>query len=180
MLITLAAGYIGISLGTNDCPSCVIANMFDSSGDASTEDESSQEVVWSVTDLNGQEITNQDLKGKVSVVMYWATWCGGCKKEIPDLVALREEFPSNELEIIGLSFDKEHKDLKTYAEAAGINYRIARITPSVKESLGEADAIPTVFILDQKGRVQFSHSGVIGKTILAERVRSLMPRKNEA
>jgi len=125
-------------------------------------------------DTDGKLITSNDLSGKVGVLVYWATWCGGCKKEIPDLVALRQEFADSELEIIGLSVDKPHKDLKAYAEAAGINYRVARVTPSIVETFGQAESIPTLIIIDQEGRVQFRHSGFMEKAALAERVRSLL------
>lgn len=174
------AAWIGVSLGTSDCPSCVVTNLASgmfSPGPAEDPEVATPAVAkanWSAVDLDGELVTSEDLQGKVSVLVYWATWCGGCKSEIPDLVALREEFPTNEVEIIGLSFDEEHKDLKSYARKVGINYRIARVTPSIVETFGNADAIPTLLIIDQEGRIQFRHTGVVGQHALSERVRSLL------
>ncbi|EDY82404.1 antioxidant, AhpC/TSA family [Verrucomicrobiia bacterium DG1235] len=180
-LITIAAFWIGISLGTKDCPSCVVVNMAESAFGAN-EDQTARkpelpsvkEANWTAVDIQGNLISSTDLEGKVGVFVYWATWCGGCKKEIPDLVALREEFSPDEVEIIGLSVDEKHKDLKAYAEAVGINYRIARVTPSVVEAFGQAEAIPTLLIVDQEGRIQFRHTGIVNKDTLSERVRSLL------
>lgn len=129
---------------------------------------------WTAVDTHGKTISSTDLEGKVGVFVYWATWCGGCKTEIPSLVALRKEFSPNEVEIVGLSVDEAHKDLNAYAEAVGINYRIARVTPTIIETFGRADAIPTLLIVDQEGRVQFRHTGIVDKDILSERVRSLL------
>lgn len=180
VLITIAAFWIGISLGTNECPSCVVANVaksaFESETDpiAQTPEPIVKKVNWSAVDTEGKLITSNDLDGKVGVIVYWATWCGGCKSEIPDLVALRKEFSPDDVEIIGLSFDEAHKDLEAYANAVGINYRIARITPSVIDTFGNADSIPTLLIVDQEGRIQFRHTGIVNKETLSERVRSLL------
>lgn len=180
ILITIAAFWVGISLGTDECPNCVVSNVVRSAfaNEPATADESKSIVAtkanWSTIDTNGKLITSNDLDGKVSVLVYWATWCGACKKEIPDLIALREEYAAADVAIIGLSFDEAHKDLSAYAEAAGINYQVARITPSIIETFGNADSIPTLLILDQEGRVQFKHVGVVNHETLSERVRSLL------
>ncbi|MBK1877727.1 TlpA family protein disulfide reductase [Pelagicoccus mobilis] len=180
VLIAIAASWIGISLGTNECPSCVVANVaskaFTSDTDSGAElsEPATKKVNWSTVDTDGQLVTSNDLDGKVSVLVYWATWCGGCKKEIPDLIALRDEFSPTDVAIIGLSFDEAHKDLDAYAKATGINYRLARITPSIIDTFGNADSIPTLMIIDQEGRIQFRHTGFVNKDTLTERVRSLL------
>ncbi len=180
VLITIAAFWIGIRLGTDDCPSCVVVDVASS---AFTSDEPTivaQETApvkkanWSTVDTNGKLFTSNDLDGKVGVLVYWATWCGGCKSEIPDLVALRKEFATSDVEIVGLSVDEAHKDLSAFADKVGINYRIARVTPSIVDTFGHAEAIPTLLIVDQEGRIQFRHTGVVSKDTLSERVRSLL------
>lgn len=185
VLITIAAAWIGISLGTNDCPSCVISNVAKevfSSEEVSSKVKAIEPVAkkanWTAIDTAGKLITSNDLDGKVSVLVYWATWCGGCKKEIPSLKALREEFGENEVEIIGLSVDDEHKDIDAYAKAVGINYRIARVTPSIVETFGQPDAIPTLLIIDQEGRIQFRHTGIVDQETLSERIRSLLATRH--
>lgn len=180
VLITVAAVWFGISLGTKDCPSCVITNVAKNAfePDAETVTETKKpapvNVNWSTVDTKGELITNSDLEGKVSVLVYWATWCGACKSEIPSLVALRNEFSDSDLEIIGLSVDEPHKDLDAFAKSKGINYRIARVNASVIETFGHADSIPTLIIVDQEGRIQFRHNGVVNAEALSERVRSLL------
>lgn len=180
VLITIAASWIGIQLGTDDCPSCVVSNLADKA--FATADAAEVKAVaapvkkanWSTVDTNGKLFSSNDLEGKVGVLVYWATWCGGCKSEIPALVALRKEFAQSDVEIVGLSVDEAHKDLAAYAKSAGINYRIARVTPSIIDTFGQADSIPTLLIVDQEGRIHFRHTGLVSKDALSERVRSLL------
>ncbi|MDQ8182479.1 TlpA disulfide reductase family protein [Pelagicoccus sp. SDUM812005] len=180
VLITIAAFWIGIQLGTDDCPSCVVSNLADKA--FATADAAEVKAVaapvkkanWSTVDTNGKLFSSNDLEGKVGVLVYWATWCGGCKSEIPALVALRKEFAQSDVEIVGLSVDEAHKDLAAYAKSAGINYRIARVTPSIIDTFGQADSIPTLLIVDQEGRIHFRHTGLVSKDALSERVRSLL------
>lgn len=180
ILITIVAAWIGISLGTNQCPSCVIENVAGNAFGSSPPHKAKaalpvvRNVNWSVEDTAGKQVTSEDVNGKVSVLVYWATWCGACKNEIPDLIALRDEFSSSEVEIIGLSVDEPQKDLAAFAAKKGINYRIARVNQSIIDSFGQADAIPSVLILDQMGSIQFRHTGNVGKEILIERVRNLL------
>lgn len=181
VLITIAASWIGISLGTKDCPSCVVSDIARSAFNDNAETNAAELAAshppkprWSVTDTNGELITNEELQGKVSVLVYWATWCGGCKKEIPDLVALRKEFSEDQVFMVGLSVDKPYKDLQAYRKAMGINYRVARVNDSVFEAFGTPDGIPTLLIVDQEGRIQFRHTGIVTLETLSERVRTLL------
>lgn len=181
-LISICAIWVGVSLGTDRCPSCVIGdiskNALSLGNDAPRAETAKAEIppapAWTAIDTNGSEISSRELQGKVSVVVYWASWCGGCKREIPDLVALRERFTDSELEVIGLSVDEPHKDLEAFANRYGINYRIARVTPSVNDAFGRVENIPTLFILDKQGHIQFRHTGHISVETLSERVRNLL------
>ena len=188
LLIGIAAVWIGVSLGTNRCPECVIRDMakdalgIDRESDTAVTANASKHSLpsWNAVDIEGKQLSNEDLTGRVSVVMYWASYCTGCKNEIPDLVALRNEFPESEVAIVGLSVDDPHKDLLAFAHDRGINYRVARVNDSITSAFGRIDSIPTLFILDQSGQVQFKFAGHLTKDLLAERIRNLLPSGNHA
>ena len=55
--------------------------------------------------LDGRTITTDDLRGKVILVNFWATWCGPCRAEIPDLIKLQARYPDH-LQVIGVSADE--------------------------------------------------------------------------
>lgn len=184
VLITIAAFWIGIRLGTEDCPSCIVVDVASGAFANDEPDAPAQATTpapkanWSAVDTEGKLFTINDLDGKVGVLVYWATWCAGCKSEIPDLIALRKEFATSDVEIVGLSVDEAHKDLDAYAKKEGINYRIARVNPSIVDAFGHAESIPTLLIVDQEGRIHFRHTGVVSKDALSERVRSLLATRH--
>ena len=183
LLIGIVAGWVGISLGTNRCPSCVVGGIVKTALGTPSQCERPKDAkipatalpAWQVTDIRGQTFSSDEFQGKVGVVVYWATYCSGCKKDIPDLVAIRKEFPEHEVVMIALSVDDEAKDLPAFAEAKGINYRIARVNDSVKHAYGKIDSIPTIVLIDPQGKVHFQFAGQIAHDTLAERIRTLLP-----
>ncbi len=179
-IVGILAVYLGISMGTKSCPLCVAGSIAgkalgsDSAyapGEIVTESELAD---WSVTCLDGSEVSSADLKGKVGVVVYWATWCAPCVKEIPTLVALRNEFDKEAVEILGISVDSPGKDLKPFLNAKGINYEIARQNESMEEAFGQVRYLPTMFILDKDGKVHYQHTGLVSKDVIQDQIQSLL------
>src|SRR5215510_726537 len=76
--------------------------------------------------LDGTSTNLHDLLGnnKVVLINFWATWCGPCRKEIPDLVALQNEYKDKGLEVIGLSVDDpgDKAEVKNFPREFSINY----------------------------------------------------------
>jgi len=71
-----------------------------------------------MTDIEGRRISTADLKGKVVIVNFWATWCPPCRAEIPDLVALQAKY-GGQLQVIGVSQDEGPLDgVKRFAQTS--------------------------------------------------------------
>jgi peroxiredoxin len=66
------------------------------------------------TALDGQNVDLSKLKGKVVLIDFWATWCGPCVAELPDVKKAYEEFHSQGFEVIGISFDKDRSKLERF------------------------------------------------------------------
>jgi glutathione peroxidase-family protein len=116
----------------------------------------------SVIDVELQAVTGAPIKlssypGKVLVVNLWATWCGPCRLEIPELVKLYKEFRSQGLEVVGLSTENpaaSAEDVKRFVQDYKVNYRIGWATPEVSMTLMQGrDAIPQSFVVSRSGRV---------------------------
>ena len=113
---------------------------------------------WKLKDVNGQEVSSDQFKGKVVVVDFWATWCGPCRMEIPGYVALQKKYGRDRLAIIGMSVDQQGPGVvKKFIQANKVDYQIVMADETVQEAFAGDEginAIPTTFIIDQAGNIQ--------------------------
>ena len=123
--------------------------------------------------LDGRTITTDDLYGKVTLVNFWATWCGPCRAEIPDLIELQARYPDH-LQIIGVSVDEGPVQVvEDFATEYGINYPIVMRTPELDRAFPGVMALPTSFIVDPDGRVVQTHIGLINPGVFEQETRFL-------
>lgn len=115
---------------------------------------------FALRDLNGKELKLSDLKGKVVILDFWATWCPPCKKQIPHLIQLRKTTKTEELAIIGIS-DEPVQKIRAFAEKTNINYSLASIKDdsTLPEPFSEVTSIPTLFLIDANGIIEIALSG---------------------
>jgi peroxiredoxin len=125
---------------------------------------------FTLADLKGQKISLSDLRGKVVLLNFWGTWCGPCKREIPDFVSLSKKHKKNGLEIIGVTLSSGSPDkIKDFSEKWNINYTLltdinGNETQSVTARYGQATSqpitgIPTTFIIDRDGYIRQRYVG---------------------
>jgi cytochrome c biogenesis protein CcmG/thiol:disulfide interchange protein DsbE len=107
--------------------------------------------------VSGAPIKLSSYSGKVLVVNLWATWCGPCRLETPELVKLHKEFKSKGVEVVGLSTenpDASAESVRQFVQNYNVDYRIGWATPEVAITLMQGrDAIPQSFIIARDGRV---------------------------
>ncbi|MBI3194365.1 MAG: TlpA family protein disulfide reductase [Ignavibacteriae bacterium] len=126
---------------------------------------------FSFTDANGQTTNFDSFKGKVTLVNFWATWCGPCKMELPDLIALSKEYADRNVRFIGISTDRGSdvvEDVRTFVQKSGITYQIVIANDEIESAYGNVNAIPTTFIVDENGKIVDSFIAVRSKTFFAE------------
>ena len=108
-------------------------------------------------DAKGAPFKLADFFGKVMVVNLWATWCGPCRREIPELVKLHKEFHSRGVEMIGLSTenpDTSAEKVRKFIQDFQIDYRIGWAPVEVGAPLMQGhDAIPQTFVISRDGRI---------------------------
>jgi len=124
--------------------------------------------------LDGKALTLADSRGKVILLNFWATWCGPCRAEIPDLIALQQKY-KDQLQIIGLVVDDDDAALiKKVVTETQINYPVAISSPEVRMHYGGIAALPTSFVLDAQGRVVQKHEGLRDPVLYELEIRSLL------
>ena len=114
---------------------------------------------FSVTTLDGRQISSADLKGKVVLVNFWATWCPPCRAEIPDLMELQAHY-GDKLVVLGISDDDPPvENVKKFVADQKISYPVAMSTPELRKIFKGVVALPTTFVLDPDGRLEQKHVG---------------------
>lgn len=107
--------------------------------------------------LSGQPIKLSDYSGKVLVLNVWATWCGPCRSEIPELVKLYKEFRGQGLEVVGLSTenpDASINQVREFVRAYNMDYPVGWMSQDVAVTLLRDNGnIPQSFIIARDGRV---------------------------
>src|SRR5215467_1855339 len=108
---------------------------------------------FSVTDLQGHSLSSADLRGRVVLVDFWATWCQPCKKEMPGYQKLADAYGSHGLVVIGFKFDNM-PDMEApvqFAKAIGVHYPLAVATDELKQKFGGIEGLPTTMLYDRRG-----------------------------
>ncbi len=130
--------------------------------------------VFTLTDVSTRRTIDQSSwRGKVVIVNFWATWCGPCRLEIPDLINLQEKYRAN-LVVVGLSIDEGPAEaVMAYAAAAKINYPVAVVGKDIEKLFGGITAVPSTFIVSPDGGIVQRHVGLLNADVTEQEVRAL-------
>lgn len=112
---------------------------------------------FTLTDLQGKEVSLSDFKGKVVFLNFWATWCPPCRREIPAFIELVEKYKDDGFIVLGVAVDPREfqgvDKVKPFAEQMGINYPVLYDSKRVSELYGGIRSIPTTFVINRDGKV---------------------------
>lgn len=111
---------------------------------------------FSGKDLEGQEISSADLRGKVVLVDIWATWCQPCAKEMPGYQKLLDHYGKQGFVVIGLKFNvmKDTEDPLHFARRLGVHYPLVVVTDEIAQKFGGVEGLPTTMLYDRQGKLR--------------------------
>jgi peroxiredoxin len=116
------------------------------------EDERRQHPEFTLKDLSGKAWTFQDLRGKVVLVNFWATWCPPCRKEMPDLETLYKRFGAKGFVVLAIS-DEETGKVEPFIRERGVTFPVL-LDPGRKVNEAFAvEGIPKSFVYDREGKL---------------------------
>lgn len=129
---------------------------------------------FTLTDVKGQAVTLSAYKGSVVLLDFWATWCGGCKTEIPWYMEFDKKYRSRGLAVIGVAMDDEGmKVVDPFVKQKGIDYPIIIGNDAVAKQY-HLTAMPLTLLIDRNGRIAVSHAGVVNRVDFENAIQRLL------
>jgi len=132
---------------------------------------------WNLPNPAGDMVSSTDFAGQVVILDFWATWCGPCKAEMPDLVALQDRYRADGLAVIGadVSWSGESAvDVASFLSSwtPAINYTI--VMSDSESAYGDITGIPTTFIIDRQNRIRAKFIGTQTRETLERAICPLL------
>ncbi len=129
---------------------------------------------FSLPDLSGRTIKLSDLRGKVVLVEFWATWCPPCREALPGMERLYEAYHDKGLDILAISMDDgDWDEVSRFVKAHGMRYPVLKGDEKVSNEY-MVRVIPSLYLVDREGRIAKQFIGGGGEDALAKEVRALL------
>lgn len=122
-------------------------------------------------DSTGAITTIDAYLGEVTLVNFWATWCGPCKAELPDLLAIHKELAPRNIRVIGISTDRGmdvSEKVSTFVREHGIPFQIVIANDDLESAFGNVRMLPTSFVVDRNGKIVETLVGMRTKEAFAQ------------
>ena len=110
-------------------------------------------------DANGKTFALSDLRGKVIILNFWATWCGFCKSELPHIQQVYNEWPSTELVVLTIDKGEDYDTVATFMQEGGRSFPVVLDSGQLVSAHYGVSGIPTTFFIDEYGLMQVQQIG---------------------
>ena len=130
-----------------------------------------------LTLLEGQESVLADWQSDILVVNFWAPWCAPCRREVPTLIELQQDYGERGLEVLGIAFDGVEQ-VAQFADEYQINYSLfiaGNRVSMYNAALGNpSGALPYTVVLDRDLNIRFKHNGEVTREQLEKALEGLI------
>ena len=129
---------------------------------------------FSLADARGARLSLAAQKGRVVLLDFWATWCTGCKVEIPWYIEFQQKYARQGLVSIGAAMDDEGwAKVKPYLAEHPIPYPIVIGNPDLLQPY-DIKNLPVTLLIDRQGRIADAHAGVVDKEAWEQEITQLL------
>ena len=130
-------------------------------------------------DLAGKPVSLADLKGRVVLVDFWASWCAPCREELPVLEGLYRKYQGQGLVIVGVGLDKDAKNLSKFLRANPLSFTVVHDAEGAVADRYAPPKMPSSYLIDRKGIVRHVHAGfrAADKGVIERELKALLSEK---
>lgn len=130
-------------------------------------------------DRSGKLIKMSDLKGRVVIVDFWASWCAPCREELPVLEGLFKKYRDKGLVVVGVGQDKDPQNLAKFLRASPLSFPIVHDARGEVAGRYEPPKMPSSYVIDRKGLIRHLHAGfrASDKAALERELKQLLDEK---
>lgn len=131
---------------------------------------------FKLTDAKGATISAAKYRGRVVLINFWATWCHGCKEELPWLVQYQRDYRRKGLTLIGISMDEDGwKAVRPFLKKTKLNYPVVIGNEQLAQKYG-LEAMPMTVLIGRDGTVAAAYAGVVDRAGCERQIRELLGR----
>ena len=129
---------------------------------------------FTLTNAAGQPLTLSSYQGKVVLLDFWATWCGGCKVEIPWYIEFHKKYHPSGLVVVGVSMDDGGmKVVKPFLAQKKIDYPVVLGNDELAKQYN-LTSMPLTLLIDRDGKIAVSHAGIVDKDDFERHIQTLL------
>jgi peroxiredoxin len=125
-------------------------------------------------DMHGNDVRLADYKGSVILLNVWATWCGPCQLEIPELVEAYAKYKDKGVVVLGVSLDDTAEMLREYAPKKQMNYPLLLMQDDFDDAYGPIFGVPITFFIGRDGTIVRRHFGPVSKEQVDREIKALL------
>lgn len=126
---------------------------------------------------SGKSVHLGDYRGKVVLLDFWATWCHGCKEEIPWFADFSRRYSQQGLTVVGISMDDDGwKVVTPFVKSVGIPYLIV-LGDAATAKAYSIQSMPDTFLIDRNGRIAATYNGVVDKDDLDRNIQASLKER---
>jgi peroxiredoxin len=114
---------------------------------------------FTLKSMDGPNLRLQEQRGRVVMVNFWATWCGPCRQEMPQLNKLYEKYRGSGFVLLGVNVDDDARNAASVASKIGVKFPVLLDTDKTVSKRYELATMPSTVIIDRDGKVRYVHRG---------------------
>ncbi len=129
---------------------------------------------FTLVDLDGNQVSLSDFRGKTVFVNFWTQWCPPCRAEMPEMEAFYQEYKDKGVVVIGVDIKETREEVLQYVQEGGYSWTFVLDTIGDVTANYEVTAIPTSFFIDREGIIQAVHIGAMTKRVMENEMAKAM------